>query len=716
MMQKMLIGIIFTTGIIPIINLDTLFFSAVSTKIALFSFLVVLLCIIFTIEFFRNKDFQLKIIEKINYLTSLKMIQFLIAFAGISLVSTIFANDRYIAFWGTIDRGYGLVNLITLIIYSFLLMLLLKKDEWLVFFKIHMSVAIIVLSKLYIEFFTLTERPGSFFENPAFLAGYLLFIIAFAGIILTKTKSNFWKYLSIGVIVVTIGGILITETRGAMVGIVLGILSASIYGIIYGKDVFVKKISLRSWAIGILLVGFIFVGGFIVTKNADIWQKIPGISRLVTTNKQDNTTLSRLLIWKSGLQSVNPVNHPKEFLIGWGVENTNLALNQYYNPLIYRQDDKNFDRSHNQLLDHFIMIGIIGLIIYISFIFLLIRKITSEKKFSMHTASLLFAVTSFVGYLMFIFDQPVTSILFFTIVAYSINYSTENLEVLKKDTKKIKTYIFLAIIATVIIVIARGVFVSVLQMSSYAQSIQGINQSSIEKISKTLTPFSPAQANIRKNLLETSIDIFDQVDSKELLETAEQLLDTALTAGEEYIMRRPSDFQMLTYLAGGYTEKYKITENLEYLKKAEEYMRRVLDFSPERQELNNNLVLNLTEQGNFEEALLLADRNINRDVLFAEPYYYKGIVLLASGESLYGDALVNLERSFNLDQEIFTERKSINFINYGKLLAYFYNQRNKEKTFQIIERLIINEYPQSDELKQFKIYIEKNFWPKVNFK
>ena len=57
--------------------------------------------------------------------------------------------------------------------------------------------------------------------------------------------------------------------------------------------------------------------------------------------------------------------HP---FLGWGQGNFNLVFNKYYDPKMYKQEPW-FDRAHNVIFDRAITTGLIGLLIYLFFIF-----------------------------------------------------------------------------------------------------------------------------------------------------------------------------------------------------------------------------------------------------------------------------------------------------------------------------------------------------------
>src|ERR1035437_8392967 len=136
---------------------------------------LVLASILFLIQFFSSQQFRNKITEKIKPVIKNPLVIAISSFIFISIISTIFAVDKYSAFWGNTERVEGLVGLIYFFSFFVSSLLIFEKKDWLWFFKLSLFVSSALLIKEFIEFFSGQGRPNSFIGNPAFLAGYLLF-------------------------------------------------------------------------------------------------------------------------------------------------------------------------------------------------------------------------------------------------------------------------------------------------------------------------------------------------------------------------------------------------------------------------------------------------------------------------------------------------------------------------------------------------------------
>src|SRR5690606_21435882 len=150
-------------------------------------------------------------------------------FSLLSLVSVFFAFDSYIAFWGIIERFGGFTSIFYLWLFFVLIMLVFEKEDWNNFFKISIIIGIIVLCKEFYEYFLTGLRSDFFFGNPIFFAEYLLFIIASGGIVFSLNNQKFWRWFSAIVVLLSFFGLLISGTRGAILGFVLGLIFIGVY-------------------------------------------------------------------------------------------------------------------------------------------------------------------------------------------------------------------------------------------------------------------------------------------------------------------------------------------------------------------------------------------------------------------------------------------------------------------------------------------------------
>jgi len=685
---------------IPLIVDPNVFFPYTSGKNLMIESSLVLAGILILINFLYSNGFREEIMGKaIKYLKQPIVISILVFFSFF-IISTIFAVDKYSAFWGSLARAEGLAGLC--FYFSFLVFSLLtfEKQDWLWFFKFSLFVSLILLGKEFVEFFhNGIARPGSFAGNPTFLAGYLLFsIISSLIVISNEVNSLAWKGVSLVTIILSILGIFITQTRGTILGLALGIVVVLIYSAFKGKDVNYKIFNLRKVAIILLTIGIIFSGAFAITRKNEVWQKVPGLSRLAVTHTGDEEDLStqvRLFVYQSALQSVNPMQGNMNRLItGWGPENFLLVDSKYYNPKLYQYETVWHDRAHNKFLDVLVMNGIFGLLAYLAIWFTFFKSILKgpvqtcfKCGFPLTNLALLSFGTTFLTHLMFVFDQISTSISFFAILAFTAHLaSASTTEESKralirsemKERGKILAGTFLVVLTVFLAFIYfKSTLPGYFQMHQYTVLIENAKAKSFEKdIDFVFAPFTLPQMNIRRNFLEVTNKLYNKNSDEINL----RLLKKAIFRAEEYLTARPGNFQFMTTLADLYSRKGNSLKDMEYLKKGEELLRQVLFFAPNRPDINLKLALNLLYQEKFMEAF-------------------------AQCETIFRSSLTVVAQ----DQDNF---EGI----YTSLVKYFYEQKDKANFIKVANRLKANNYSDSASLDKILDYLNTTgTWPRVDF-
>lgn len=700
-MNKIMKISLLATILYPLIVDNSVFFPFVSGKSLFIRGLLVVVSVLFTILFFYKKSFKNEIIIKINKLIKQPIIISILAFIFITIISTIFAVDKYTAFWGELERAEGLVGILFFFSFFMFSLLIFEKKDWILFFKLSLVSASVLIFKEFLQFFVFgIKQPGSFIGNPAFLAGYLIFSIFCSIIILSEKKPSktivskskylffgIFKYLSMITLVLSIVAIFITERRAAIIGVVVGVISILIYSIFKGKNIFYKKINLQKFSIVLLCLLFIFSFIFISTRKNEIWQNIPGISRIAIIGTDDNTTSTRLIVAKLSLDSVNPIqNGWKKLLIGWGPENYIQAYSKFINPELYAIETTWFDRSHNKILDVLVMNGVLGLMSFFAIYFYFFKFIFKRKEFSLLNVGLLFGSVSVLINLMFIFDQMTTYLALLSILSFGV-YSIINIDTKKEDTiknlkvnnvKNIYAGVFFVILTTFLgFVFIRNDLTGYLQAKRFSSIIRNDNSEIIlNNINSVFYPITTAQESIRKNLL-IIVDKDFGLEDKNMI----KLTNIATKEADIYSKKVPFNATFLSYLANIFTNKGTDYKNSNLLFKGEEYFRKMIILAPSRPNFNYDFALNLFNQQKYNESF---------------KYF---------------------EKYFDFSPSFFSNEIKKNEGIYIVFLQHFYFNKDKENFSKTIERLKGNNYVDSATLSNIYDYIDKNnIWPKINFK
>src|SRR3989344_4225274 len=195
-----------------------------------------------------------------------------------------------------------------------------------------------------------TRLDGTF-GNATYLAGYMLFHIFLTFFLLLRerfSKTLQWTY---GVIIALQLFILYhTATRGAVLGLVGGILIAAILIALFDKERLFLKKSARFTLVAILIL----IVGFIAIRNVAFIQKSAALSRLASISLNEATP--RFMVWQMGWQGFK-----ERPILGWGQESFNFVFNKYYNPKMFTQEQW-FDRAHDIIFDWLIAGGLLGLL------------------------------------------------------------------------------------------------------------------------------------------------------------------------------------------------------------------------------------------------------------------------------------------------------------------------------------------------------------------
>jgi len=179
----------------------------------------------------------------------------LFSFMILGVVSTIFSTVPGRAFFGTLERGEGYIHILFLFFFVIGALLVFRSKEWFSFFKLTILTGIIVSGDVIVDFLQSggEGRPnGSFINNPAFIASYLLFALFAAFVILSVVKKRSWRYLSYLTVLLSFTAIAVTNTRGILIGLFAGIFAVAVYFVWKGGS---NKVRLLRKDVGLKTVG-----------------------------------------------------------------------------------------------------------------------------------------------------------------------------------------------------------------------------------------------------------------------------------------------------------------------------------------------------------------------------------------------------------------------------------------------------------------------------
>lgn len=356
-----------------------------------------------------------------------KIIWALMGLLGIFLLSTIFSVDKYFSLWGSPWRGGGVVNFIFYIIFTILLFLNIKKEDWPKLWNFSFFIGAIISLMAIIQYYglfssiftTAQSRPASTLGNTIILAIYCSLLLFNIIPLTIKEKNLTKKTLYCLCAIVFVFTIIISETRAVYIGSAVGLLH---FLIAYPKKLKVAKINTIIF-VSIIILTIIFTN------------LVPGFLGKIGNRFLIKNALGdeRFASWQVALKGL--MQKP---LLGWGPENFAVAFDKNYDPILISSFW--WDRAHNIFLDIGVQTGFLGIIAYILLFITLFwqlqkirQKIPEDKSLIIHGIQ-----SSLIAYLVanfFSFDAFGTYLIFFFIIAYILHITTPEICYSNKSTQ-----------------------------------------------------------------------------------------------------------------------------------------------------------------------------------------------------------------------------------------------------------------------------------------
>ncbi|PIT92356.1 MAG: hypothetical protein COU08_02525, partial [Candidatus Harrisonbacteria bacterium CG10_big_fil_rev_8_21_14_0_10_42_17] len=333
--------------------------------------------------------------------------------------------------------------------------------EWRLLFNVFLGVGVVIGVYAVLQRFGILRaiqggqlRVDGTLGNPTYLAGYSLFMIGIAILLFFESRKMWLKYLYGAS---TLFGVLIlylTASRGPILGLLAGLgiipLLYVCFGGRQGEDKKYKKIA------GIALIILIILPiGFWLIKDTSLIQSNTTLSRLANISLTDKTTQSRFIVWFD----IAWEGIKERPILGWGQENFIAVFSSHYDPRMIDQEPW-FDRAHNIIFDWLINAGILGLLAYLGLFaaaFIMFWGGYKNKKITFAQAGIFVAVliAYFVQNLV-VFDNYMTYLMSFTVLAYASNTEAFGDEDEKKQEypiKKVNQSMIIAGISTVLMMV-----------------------------------------------------------------------------------------------------------------------------------------------------------------------------------------------------------------------------------------------------------------------
>ncbi len=552
-------------------------------------------------------------------------------------IATIFSVDPIKSFWSNFERMDGYITQLHLFALFVIAGAFLTAEKWWEkFFQISIAASMVQgLYALFQAFHLLGLAPSSqsgpradtTFGNAIYLAVYMLFMFFITLFLLIRERKSVtarWLYGT--ALVLQFIGLYFTETRGALLGLVGGLIVAALYIAVFAKGPQWKSFRTYSlWGVGAVAVLIVL---FLSVKNTSFVQKSNTLERIASISLSDNTTQARFIIWAEAWQGFK-----EKPIVGWGQENFSYVFNKFYNPEMYDQEQW-FDRAHNAFIDWAIAGGLPAALLYISF-FVLAAWALYKSELSVPEQAVLVGLLAGFGFNnLTVFDNITSYIYFFLILAFIHSLSRKKLSSWMFMSKPLGDKTIAVLAPVMLIVLVVGVW-----------QLNGSGMARAQDLIGALTPTDPdtgaqrtpqAALGAFKNVLaqgplgyQETVEQLFQLSSNSIAPAADVAPEdkqAAFTltkaAGDDMLKQRPNDARLELFYAVFMSAFGQYPEAISHIQAG-------LKDSPGKQQLLFQLGSIYVAQGDYKSALVPLEQAYNEEknydaaaALYASALYY----------------------------------------------------------------------------------------------
>ena len=551
---------------------------------------------------------------------------FFISFA----ISTFVGVDWYRSFWDNHERMLGLFTIFHYVVYYFIITSVVKGwQEWKWLLRIFLFAGSIVmfiglLQKGNPEFLLnrSSDRVSATLGNSIYFSGYGLFLM-FIGYLLaikeTIKKANPWFWYAVAGGLLGFWGIFGGGTRGAFLGLIVGLGVLAISYIFSLKEH--KKIK---QGFGILMIlGVIVMGLLFNFRQTDFVKNIPAVGRLVNT--QISSTNTRVMAWEIALEAWQ-----EKPVFGWGPNNYYYAFNKYYRPefLEHGWGETWFDNAHSVIMNTLAVQGGLGIITYLGiFVVVIIMLWRGYKKDELdaHIVSIGSAfIIAHLASLVTVFDNPTSYLYFFFFLAFiSQNIDITEASVEKKTDKHVSTGLVIVVSLVVLLLIystninparANKKTLNVIRILNTGQDVSDLYNEAVS------IP-TPHIDDIRNDVGRISAEMVIKLSQDKRPADALKLFDLMRGELQENMELHPLDIRINFQLAQLNMIGAQLKQDVSLLFEADKIFQDALQYSPKRQQLQYALSGLKLQIQRPDLAIQLLQDSIDNDPKIAEGWW-----------------------------------------------------------------------------------------------
>jgi O-antigen ligase/tetratricopeptide (TPR) repeat protein len=585
----------------------------------------------------------------------------IIAFVGAALLSALFSPAREHSLFGDFERMGGVWAWVHLAL-LFLLLRVLRDEEWIWVLNAALGVSIIVSISAILEHSTVASGArldsvlspsSSTVGNSGLLAAYLLFGIALAGY-LASTSIRF-RLLYLAAAGLNLLGLVYADNRSTVIGLALGAVTGSV---IFSALHTSRR---RRWiapaaaiTLALLVVG-VSVGIRAFPSNA-VMRTAPGVlQRLAFTNLAGEDE-SRTMQWRAAIDGFK--DRP---LLGYGLENHNLVWSAHLDPGIYPLTTDVFDRTHNQYLELLATTGLIGTLaflgIWLAIAVTLVRAYRDERISAASLAVLSGVQVAYAVYLFFWFFDLNSTMLWILLAA--LIASRENpLGVVHPASERVRVPrgVPLTVVAVSVLLVAAALYSEAYAPLRANRALARLD-GSLAPIDKTLADFDVLATAPGHQTAHTPLVMGEYLASQSARfpetrrnSVERRMLEAAFartnSAFRQEIHRDTLNDRLYTHRAAMLLDAARFYASRSYVDEAIANLDNAIYLSPHRIQPRMLLATAYAEVGEPDRARTVLENAVKADPDLGEPRYALAEKYLAIGKN--DSALALLESSLTL--------------------------------------------------------------------
>jgi O-antigen ligase/tetratricopeptide (TPR) repeat protein len=687
-----LIGVFAIPVVIPFIVSSSMFFPFITGKGFTFRIITEIIFAAWFILALRNKDYRPK---KSWILYALG------AFLGIMLLADIFAENPQKAFWSNFERMEGYITLLHLAVYFIVASsTLITEKLWRNFFRLNILASIAMSCYSFLQLagkITINQggvRLDGTFGNATYLAGYALIMIFLALFLFIKESNKWWKGIYSLSVIFNLIVLYSTATRGALLGLIGGLILTAVLIAIFEKE----NRPLRKISLGVAIAVILLSGFFYAIRDTKFVQSHPSLSRLTSVSTDSADAKARFMVWGMALQGAK-----ERPILGWGQEGFNFVFNKYYNPNMYNREQW-FDRTHSILFDWLIAGGILGFLGYYSLLVLFFLFTWGWKKLPPAIYSLSITEKAILTGLgasyffqnIFVFDNIVSYVLFFSLLAYlhqSRAKPVEKFESLPVVSAGDAYRFYGPIILVVLIVIiwftnARNIFAANDLIRALSPQSEGLSKN-LEYFKSALNRHSFADQEIREQLSQAAAGLATSNNQSFKAEDKSAIFSLALSEAKKQVAKVPTDTRGRVFLGSLYSLSGSVSDALKQFEEA-------LKLSPGKQVIKESIASIYLQTGQSAQAESLMKSAYESAPQFGEVGTVYAVTAIYVGDSKTASQV--LEKIYGTDEPL-----------NNQILQAYLDTKQFDKALRIA-KAIFNKDPNNlqNEILLASVYLSAN--------